>query len=224
MSRNRSEQTIAMAAMFQAATLVDQIANKGMVSQSSYETCINSVFEMSPASTEDIFGGVKFLPHNLGLGLNTLQSILKKNKSANTSVITNYVLAMVMLQQKLAKHENMLSVIAGRLEKLNQNAITYYSIDNTNGNSQQPIHYTHPNVISGLDGIYQDTISTFSFRIKVQGDPRHLQNKDNAAKVRALLFAGIRSAMLWDQVGGKRWHLLFLKSRLTKSLDNILNS
>jgi high frequency lysogenization protein len=79
-------------------------------------------------------------------------------------------------------------------------------------------------VIAALDGLYQTTVSTFSFRIQVGGDPRHLQNTENAARIRALLLAGIRSALLWRQVGGKRWHMLFFRSRLKPSLRRILKS
>ena len=223
MSRHQDEQAIAVAAMFQAASLVDQIANKGMISQSSFETSINSLFEMNPDNTEAVFGGQNFLPHNLGLGLRTLIDIVDKRRNDNSNHITNYVLAMIMLQQKLAKNDKMLSLMSQRLENLSDKALKYYA--NESIDSQPPsANYTHTNVIAGLDGLYQDTISTFSFRIKVQGDPRHLQNKENAAKVRALLLAGIRAAILWRQVGGRRWHLLFFKSRIRQSVQKILDA
>ncbi|MCJ8337497.1 MAG: high frequency lysogenization protein HflD [Pseudomonadales bacterium] len=224
MSRNQDEQAIAVAAMFQAASLVDQIANKGMTSQSSFETSINSLFEMKPDNTEAVFGGQRFLPHNLGLGLRTLMDIVDKRRNDNSNHVTNYVLAMIMLQQKLAKNDKMLSLMAERLENLSDKALKYYSHDLVDAQQQPSANYTHTNIIAGLDGLYQDTISTFSFRIKVQGDPRHLQNKENAAKVRALLLAGIRAAILWRQVGGRRWHLLFFKSRIRQSVQKILDA
>ncbi|MFC6673156.1 DUF489 family protein [Marinobacterium aestuariivivens] len=62
--------------------------------------------------------------------------------------------------------------------------------------------FTHSSIVANIASLYQETISTFSFRINVGGDPRHLQNAENAAKIRALLLAGIRAAMLWRQVGG----------------------
>lgn len=220
MSRSQDEQAIAVAAMFQAATLVDQIANKGMTSQSSFETSINSLFEMSPKNTEQIFGGEQFLPHNLSLGLRTLLDVINKKRSQQSNHVTNYVLAMIMLQQKVAKDDKMLNLLSRRLDELQQKAEKYYTIAGENDDEPD---FTHVNVIAGLDGIYQDSISTFSFRIKVQGDPRHLQNKENAAKVRALLLAGIRAAILWRQVGGRRWHLLFFKTRLKQSVMKILD-
>jgi len=81
--------------------------------------------------------------------------------------------------------------------------------------------YRPASVVANLAGLYQETLSTFKFRIQVGGDPRLLQNTENAAKIRALLLAGIRAAMLWRQVGGRRWHLLFFRSRLRPSLKKL---
>ena len=220
MSRRQDEQAIAISAMFQAASLVDQIANKGMMSQSSFETSINSLFEMNPKNTEQIFGGQQFLTNNLGLGFKALIDTVSKRNGKQSINITNYVLSMIMLQQKLANDTAMLAMMGQRLDDLSIKAEKFYSYDMPQQDGS--INYTHTNIIAGLDGLYQDTISTFSFRIKVQGDPRHLQNKENAAKVRALLLAGIRAAILWRQVGGKRWQLLFFKSRIKQSVEKIL--
>ena len=69
-------------------------------------------------------------------------------------------------------------------------------------------------VCHSLSGIYQDTISTFKYRIKVTGSMQQLQNPANADLIRALLLAGIRSAVLWRQLGGRRWRLLAQRRRL----------
>ena len=45
-----------------------------------------------------------------------------------------------------------------------------------------------------------------------------LQQEATAAKVRALLFAGIRSARLWRQLGGRRWHLLTKRGAMLNEL------
>jgi len=124
----------------------------------------------------------------------------------------------------------MLQTIAHRLKQVTEQA-KYFNSENQYSEANlapeqelalTPSTYCHPNVVANLASLYQDTISSFSFRIQVTGDPRHLQNSENAAKIRALLLAGIRSAMLWRQKGGKRWHLLFFKSRLRPSLKKIM--
>ncbi|SUC47473.1 High frequency lysogenization protein HflD [Providencia stuartii] len=48
-----------------------------------------------------------------------------------------------------------------------------------------------------------DVISPLGPRIQVTGSPDILKNSLVQAKVRTLLLSGIRSAVLWQQVGGK---------------------
>jgi high frequency lysogenization protein len=43
----------------------------------------------------------------------------------------------------------------------------------------------------------------------VNGERVYLSNNDNAAKIRALLLAALRSAVLWGQCGGSRLSLVF---------------
>lgn len=219
MSRAHDEQAIALAAMFQAASLVDQIANRGMVTQNSLETSIYSLFVTNPNLTEDVFGGVNEVICNLSTGLKALSDVVEKKKDIKNNNVTNYVLSMIMLEQKLSKNNVMLNTVGERIDSIKEK-VTYFNPE-IESPLNNPTAYTHPSIIANIASLYQDTISTFSFRIQVSGDPRHLQNSENAARIRALLLAGIRAAMLWRQVGGKRWHLLFFRSRLRPSLRNL---
>jgi CII-binding regulator of phage lambda lysogenization HflD len=48
------------------------------------------------------------------------------------------------------------------------------------------------------------------FRIQVDhGKPEYLKQTEKVAFMRALLLAGIRSAFLWHQLGGRQWRLVF---------------
>lgn len=60
-----------------------------------------------------------------------------------------------------------------------------------------------------MAGIYVDVISPLGPRIQVTGSPAVLQSPQVQAKVRASLLAGIRAAVLWQQVGGGRLQLMF---------------
>ena len=223
MSREHDQQVIALAGIFQAASLVDQIAQRGMVAQNSFESSIASLFVMNPEITEDIYGGVADLPYNLGLGLRTLKDVVEKKRSDNNANIMRYALSAIHLERQLHARPDMLETIGSRLNDLNRKA-QYFGdhSEPSESNIVLPSAFTHSNVIAGLGGLYQDTLSTFSFRIQVSGDPRNLQNTENAAKIRALLLSAVRSAMLWRQVGGKRWHFIFFKSRVRPSLKRIL--
>lgn len=220
MSRVHDEQAIGLAGLFQAAALVEQIATRGIVSQNNIETSIYSIMQLNPSSTEEIYGKPEDIAYSLHLGLQNLKDLVEKPSSAHNKDITRYALSMMHLEAKLSKNPEMLQTLSQRLSQIVEQA-RYFSPDDPEA-LQKPATFCHPNVIANIASLYQDTISTFNFRIQVTGDPRHLQNNENAAKIRALLLAGIRSSMLWRQKGGKRWHLLFFKSRLRPSLKHFM--
>jgi len=63
-------------------------------------------------------------------------------------------------------------------------------------------------------------LSTLQRRIQVKGNAIYLQQPGVAERIRCLLFAAVRSAYLWRQLGGKRYHLLFWRGALIKALKN----
>jgi len=66
-------------------------------------------------------------------------------------------------------------------------------------------------------------ISPLGPRIQVTGSPAVLQNSLLQSKVRATLLAGIRAAVLWQQVGGGRLQLMFSRQRLLREAKSILS-
>lgn len=81
---------------------------------------------------------------------------------------------------------------------------------------------THERIIASLAHIYEDTLSTFRYRIQVTGNRLYLENPTNVNRIRALLLSGVRSAMLWRQVGGKRWHLLTQRKALLTATNSLI--
>ncbi|WP_271270346.1 high frequency lysogenization protein HflD [Aliamphritea hakodatensis] len=218
MSQATHNQAIALAGLFQAASLVEQIATRGMVQQSNLETCIRSVFVTNPDSTAEIYGGERALPVSLGTGFRHLQELIDKDRSKQNQDVIRYALSLLHLEKKLNKQPELFNTIAERLLKIEQQAKYFNDQENLIDNAAT---LTHPTIIANLASLYQDTLSTFKFRIQVTGEPRHLQNAENADKIRALLLAGIRAAVLWRQSGGKRWQLLFFKSRIRPAITDI---
>ena len=81
----------------------------------------------------------------------------------------------------------------------------------------------HENITASLADIYANTISDIGPKIMIKGDQTHLANPKNASKIRALLLAGIRAALLWRQAGGSRWKLLLERGKLQKQADTFLS-
>ncbi|MCY1174659.1 High frequency lysogenization protein HflD [compost metagenome] len=121
-----------------------------------------------------------------------------------------YALSLIGLERQLNKRDDMLDLLGSRLDQIEQQV--------------QHFGLVHENVIASCAALYQDTLSTFRQRIQVHGDMRHLQINSNAARIRALLLAGIRSARLWRQLGGNRWQLVFSRRKLLNELRPLLNS
>jgi len=199
------EQLVALAAVFEATVLVDRIARTGQVSEAALGCMLGSLLVRDPQSTLDVYGGDDL---NLRDGYRALVSALERDPAALQRDSLRYSLALLNLERQLAKRDDMLQVMGSRLDQI-QNQVEHFGL-------------VHDNVIAACGALYQDTISTFRQRIQVQGDMRHLQQTGNAAKIRALLLAGIRSARLWRQLGGHRWQLVFSRGKLLKELYPLL--
>ena len=201
------EQLVALGAVFQAAILVDKIAKSGQISETALSCMLGSLLVRDPQNTLEVYGGDDL---NLRDGYRALVSALERNPASLQRDSLRYALALLGLERKLAKREDMLQIIGTRLDQIQQQV--------------QHFGLVHDNVIAASGALYQDTLSTFTQRIQVQGDMRHLQQPSNAAKIRALLLTGIRAARLWRQLGGHRWQLVFARRKLLNALYPLLRS
>jgi high frequency lysogenization protein len=201
------EQTLALAGIAQAAFLVHQLAHHGVAAQDKLATAINSLFVTRPKTTEAVFGKTD----NLNLGLQVLQELLTGNSAVFTpSEVMRYMLGLLYLQYKLSGKPRMLEDISKGLDAI--------KLQFPEGELTEK-----PEVIRELSRLYQGTLSTLPFRIHVRGEVNHLKNDHTANRIRAVLFAGVRSAVLWRQVGGKRWHLLFQRKRIARDVNRLLH-
>ena len=203
MQYTAKEQAAALAGIFQAAALVERLARTGQLTNEDMTPSIHSVFVTKPDSVEDIYQGYA----SLTLGRQTLKNVLERQSDAIQGDTVRYALTLIHLERKLSRNGNMMQEISQRLSRA--------------GDQVSHFGLLHENVIASLAGIYLDTISTFRTRVQVSGDLRHLQIKSNAEKIRALLLAGIRSAILWRQTGGSRWQLLFSRRKLLDGLKQL---
>ena len=201
-----SRQTLALAGVAQAAFLVNQLAQHGLAAQDKQLTMVNSIFSINPKTTEEVYGGVA----GAKLGLQLLQEMLDGDSPVLApGEVMRYTLSMLHLQSKLSADPDMLDLIGNRL-----NIITAHYPERSDENL---VH-----VIDELARLYQETISKLPFRIQVRGDMKYLQKDEVAARIRTMLFAGIRSAVLWRQSGGKRWHLMLSRRKLSQEVHTLL--
>jgi len=201
------EQTLALAGIAQAAFLVHQLAHHGVVAHDKLATAIDSLFVTHPKRAEEVFGTTD----RVHLGLQVLQELLTGNSAVFTpSEVMRYMMGLLYLQYKLSGKTRMLDDISRGLDAI--------KVQFPDGGLAEK-----PEAIRELSRLYQGTLSTLPFRIHVRGEVNHLKNDHTACRIRAVLFAGIRAAVLWRQVGGKRWHLLFQRKRIARDVTRLLH-
>ncbi|MFC1747566.1 high frequency lysogenization protein HflD [Pseudomonadota bacterium] len=206
MEHSYREQVLAFAGIWQAVKLVQQIARTGNVDATDYEACLNTLYVTDPKTTDEVYGSVS----TMTTGLNTIFDQFGDATNHRDMELTKYVIGLMTLERRLNKQPELLQKIGNGLELAKSQVHHFGSA-------------THENIIAGLADLYANTISTLPPKIIVQGEQNHLTNSNNAAKVRTLLLAGIRSTVLWHQCGGRRLGLIFSRGKLLKQCKSLLN-
>lgn len=201
---NRLEnQVLALAGMFQAAVVVDELAFSGILDERAFDASLNSLFTFEAESPQEIFGGVA----NLGRGYRALNDYLGGELRSGSKNIAHYVLSMMKIALQLARDGELSETLNQRLRGIES--------------SGSEFELSRSAVVIKIDGLYQDTISDLNPRILVAGEQNYLLNSETAAKVRTLLLAGIRAAVLWQQLGGSKWKLLLSRRKYVAVARNL---
>ncbi|EPM5608232.1 TPA: high frequency lysogenization protein HflD [Providencia stuartii] len=208
MAKNYRDITLALAGICQASYMVQKLAQEGSCNDHDFEVMVNSLTNMNPSSTIDVYGND---PVNLKTGLGAMLGMLSggNNASALSAEVTRYMLSIIVLERRLNKNQQAMDKLGQRIEQFARQASYFDPMSD--------------GVFNALAGIYVDVISPLGPRIQVTGSPDILKNSLVQAKVRTLLLSGIRSAVLWQQVGGSRLQLMFSRSRLSNQAKEILS-
>jgi high frequency lysogenization protein len=206
MSRHdERDRTLALAGVFQAAHLVAKLARNGLCDRQAATASRDSLFEFDPASVEAVFGGLA----GVELGLRTLLGQLDQPAQRDLEV-ARYVIALVQHADKLLSDRQRFEALGRELEILKQKS-SNYDLGEFSRSAQ-------------LARVYQEHISPVQPQIMVRGEPLYLQNPQIAGEIRSLLLAGVRAGVLWRQCGGKRWHLLIRRRRITELAAALLDA
>ena len=202
----QQDRTIALIGLYQAAKQVYDLATTGKTDETAFEASVNSLFNENPTDTLDVFGNVD----GIQLGTETLLAQMASDKavSSRNIEITKYVLSLMILEKKISEQEGLLEKVFRVIESAKNNRSHFGDF--------------HENIIATLARAYSENISQVNPRIMVNGAHGHLQNPKIANKIRALLLAGIRASMLWRQVGGSRWGLLWSRKKYLVSAQTLI--
>jgi high frequency lysogenization protein len=198
------ERTMALAGIFQATELVRQAANHGTWSGYAADTCLDSLLAIEADTVEDIYGST----NRLRLGAETLVSILQGDRKYMEALA--YAVSIMQLENKFRKNNKMQALIGSELIAI---------ADFDDGSEVHEIKDLQAGKIARL---YTSTVSTISPRIVINGRPQHLQVDRTVSWIRTLLFAGLRSAVLWRQMGGGRFNLMFGRKKMLEQAQTLL--
>ncbi len=204
MMYSQSARCLALAGLFQATELVQQTARGRSTDQTAVESILGSIFYLDADSVAAVYGG----SDSVRVGLNGLGRHLGKKPGPAELEVIRYVINLLRLERKLAKHKELVVALQGGIRQVKQ--IT------------EPFSPGREDVVNGLSALYQRTISTLSPRIMVQGEPDILADSVKTNLIRALLLGGIRSALLWRQCGGNRVFLLLRRRAILEEADQLL--
>lgn len=198
-----NNRTIALAGVCQAAYFANELASTGKVrDEQGFEASLNSLYVLDCDDISEVYGSEM---HNLSTGLKTLSYAFNRDNDYIT--VLKYTLTLLTLERKLNKTPDFLNKI--------QKGITdskHFILPDDN--------YPGP-VISKLANTYSATISLLQPRIILNGKPEYLKQSVVTEKIRATLLAGIRSAVLWTQMGGTQWQLLFKRKLLVETANQL---
>ena len=198
------EKYLALAGVCQAAKLVQDVARTGSADNQALEASLSSILVTEPETPQQVFGSFG----NLQKGYQTIVAQLSDLKGGKDTELTRYIASMLTLERRLSKKPSLLDDVATRISHVQRQLahVDFY-------NSQ---------IISALASIYSDIVSPLAPKIQVLGNPEFLTQPSNQQKVRALLLAGVRAAVMWRQMGGRRRHIIFNRKDILKNAKQAL--
>ena len=198
------DRNIALAGVFQATELVRQAASHGTWSGYAATSSLNSLFVLEAGSTPDIYGGTD----RMRLGVETMLAVLQGEQ--RYADVLRYTVGLLQIEKKFRRSAGLQDEIGRRLLEISGQG------------AELDQHEREDLQAHEISELYSETISRLSPRIVVSGKPQYLKNQRTVDWVRTLLLAGLRSAMLWHQLGGGRFELMFGRKNIIRDAQSFM--
>jgi high frequency lysogenization protein len=195
---------MALAGIMQAAELVRQAAWHGTWSGYAASASLHSLFRLEANTVEAVYDDRK----HLRLGLETLLAALQGESRYAEAL--RYAIALLQVERKFTRAKRLQAAIGQGLEHIAAAGAKLEEHEREDLQAHQ------------IAKLYTGTISHLSPRILVNGKPQYLKVERTVDWIRTLLLAGLRSAVLWHQLGGGRFELLFGRKRIMQEAQSLL--
>lgn len=198
------QRTLALAGVFQATELVRQAASHGTWSGYAASSCLRSLFALDGETLQEIYGGRQ----HVRLGAETMLCVLQGESRYTDSL--RYTVGLLQVERKFQRQGKMQDRVGRRLQEISTEGQDLDQHDREDLQARE------------ISQLYSETISTLTPRIVVNGKPQYLKNDRTVDWVRTLLMAGLRSAVLWKQLGGGRFELMFGRKKIISEAESLL--
>lgn len=201
------EWALSLAALFSALNQVKSLALKGHWDEPLATELINSLFVMNPNSVLDVYPN----PTLYLCGYRLLSEILKfDGRLSAYQHELKYALGTRILARRLSKQVEKQHLLQQRLKRIHQQA--------------QHFSPTHGTVLTNMSDLYTEVFSTMRYRIMVLGNPKYLQVDWHVRQIRTLLLAAIRAMVLFQQLEGGIYKLIFYRKPMLQVINKKLRT
>jgi len=192
------DRTIALAGVLQACRQVQLLATTGEADELDNEPLMQSILVLDAINTSAVYGGIDGVRSGLSM---IKDGILSSPKLAHVELL-RYAMAILHLQSQLYRDDDKYTEFGQAVERLSS-----YSADE---------------LVDACSELYQTHVSIMRPQIIVQGEQKFLQRSDVPPRIRGLLLAALRSAVLWQQKEGSRFKLLWQRTRMQNAAQSLL--
>lgn len=200
------ERMLGFAGVCLAAVCVQQLARRGRVTpEDSADVLLNSLLVQDAATTEDIYEPIA----SLKAGLQVLQRQLDAPGDKDVEQ-TRYVIGMLQLERRLASNSQAMNRLGETVVQIKR--------------QRDEFDFSASDVLANIASAYSDIISPIGPKIQIQGNPEFLKQTSVQHRIRAILLAGIRSAVLWRQLGGKRRQVIFNRRQMLQATKELIQA
>ena len=182
--------SLSLAGVVLAAGLVDATAHGRHRDPTAVTAVKNAITSQHAGSLREVFPTIGDFRSGVR---STVEALKGKPESPE---VLRYALQLIELAGLLKQSEDVIGKLGRELDQLPQD----------------------PTDLE-LARVYQASISTLGKRIQVTGNPELLKQDETANDIRALLLGGVRFAWLWQQLGGRRWHLVLKRKQVLRAME-----
>ncbi len=206
---NERDRTIALAGVYQAADMAQSLARTGHYQEETMTVMVASLLAVSADDTQSVYGGVA----GVVPGLKVIHNRMVTQAEIADFELGRYVFSLMQLANRLGQNGRMVGLIAQRVAELREAGVTEELVFSSGVPEADADTAGASDVFDHLASTYSDTISHLVPQIIVHGEHGYLADEKIVNRVRTSLLAGVRSAYLWTQLGGRKWHLIFQKGK-----------